>query len=817
MKTIALTLSFVIAVGLSAVAGEVVDFCDGWEFSRDQKEWRAVEIPHDWAVEGGFDPEGNPVTGKLPWKGVGYYRKPLFLESVPRDRRIFLDFDGVMCDGTVFVNGQGCAHQTYGYLGMRADVTPYLFQGTNEVVVKADTTKLFSRWYPGAGMYRRVRKVETDALYLDASDLVVTARPVEEGGNVWSVRVEGFVTSRILRNASAKVGVVLKSPKGATVFAGEAEAQVPMGDKGVFSVLFTVRDPELWDMKPNAPLYTVEVSVASDDGKLRDSISVKTGFRTFRFDAKTGFYLNGRHVQLYGSCLHSDLGILGMAFNRSAMRRELLALMDMGVNAIRTSHNPPSPELLELCDELGLFVWDECFDKWNATCGRGDEPLETFVEAKLAEFVRRDRNHPCVFVWSIGNEISPGKACPPGQEHWAGSPALGTTAERCARFRSAIRRHDMTRPVGIGSCFAEAATKGDYAPLDITGWNYRQLYDKMHELYPEKPLIYSESASALSDYGHYAAELPKEKTDYDVKALGVDSYDRNAAVWSDIPDVEFERMERDPFVAGEFVWTGVDYLGEPTPFMRSPVNKVEIPTRDLARSAYFGIYDLLCLPKDRVFLYRSYWRKDAFTLHVVPSHWNFPEKAGKSIPVYVYSSADEVELFLNGVSLGRRRKNPAASYQTSYYDVLQRYRFVWEDVKYASGEVKAVAYGKDGKALGEEVVRTAGEASAVVLKPESAVLPADPKELVFVAVTLADANGVPVPRDNRRVSFAVEGAGEVVSVGNANPRGHDSFKETASHPLYNGRAGLFIRRTGPGAVRLSASADGLGSAAVRFE
>ena len=806
----------------AAVAGfvfarETVDFCDGWEFSRDQKQWRAVEVPHDWAIEGPFAPKGHAVTGKLPWKGVGYYRKSIVLERVPQGKRMFLDFDGVMCDGTVYINGQPCARQPYGYLGMKADITPYLFSGTNEVKVKADTTKLFSRWYPGAGMYRRVRKIETGDVYLDERDLFITASPAENGGNVWNVSIAGEVTSRRCSDSTVDVALAVKSPSGEVVAKSSASVSVGGQNKAAFSFALPVEDPKLWNVEPNAALYTVELSLSSKDGQVADDVSVKTGFRTFRFDADEGFYLNGSHVQLKGACLHSDLGILGMAFNRSAMRRELLALMDMGVNAIRTSHNPPSPELLELCDELGLFVWDECFDKWNATCGRGDEPLEDFVEKKLDEFVRRDRNHPCIFVWSIGNEISPGKACPPGQEHWAGSPALGTSAERCARFRNVVRKLDPTRLVGIGSCFPSVAEKGDYAPLDITGWNYTQQYNMMRKHYPEKPLIYSESASALSDYAHYAFACPTNKTDFDVKAFSVDSYDRNAAPWSDIPDVEFERMERDRYVAGEFVWTGVDYLGEPTPYQSSPVNGFKVAPENLSRSSYFGIYDLLCLPKDRVFLYRSHWRKDAYTLHVVPSHWNFPEKEGKPVPVYVYSNADEAELYLNGVSLGRRRKNPEASCQTSYYDVITRYRFVWEDVKYAAGELKVIAYGKDGKVLGEQIVRTASNAARVVLAPESKKLPADSKEFVFVAVTIEDAAGVPVPRDGRRISFSVEGNGQIVSVGNANPRGHDSFKDTSSHPLYNGRAGLYIRRTGSGAIRLVASAGGLAAAEIKFE
>ena len=795
-------------------ARDVVDFCDGWEFSRDQTTWRAVEVPHDWAIEGPFEPEGNPDTGKLPWKGVGYYRKALILSDAPKGRRIFLDFDGIMCDGTVYVNGQPCANQPYGYLGVRADATPYLFGGTNTIVVKADTTKLSSRWYPGAGMYRRVRKIETGDVYLDDGDVFVSPSVSGNGDDgLWLVQVRCGIVSRRTESASVNVKVSLRSPRGDVVASGSCSTAVGMGGKTSYAVSLEVRDPDLWEMKPNAALYTAEISLSSPDGKVEDEITVPTGFRTFRFDADKGFFLNGRRVQLNGSCLHSDLGILGMAFNRSAMRRELLALMDMGVNALRTSHNPPSPELLDLCDELGIFVWDECFDKWNATCGRGDIPLEEFVSAKLEEFVRRDRNHPCVFVWSIGNEISPGKACPPGQEHWAGSPALGTSAERCARFRDAVLRLDVTRPVGIGSCFPDAVKKGDYAPLDITGWNYKEQYMPMRNLYPEKPLIYSESASALSDYGDYADVLPSHKQDYDVKNLSVDSYDRNAAPWSDIPDLEFERMERDLFVAGEFVWTGVDYLGEPTPYARGIVKDADLDVKDLSRSSYFGVYDLLVLPKDRVWLYRSHWNKNSFTLHIVPEHWNFTKK---SLPVYVYTSADEAELFLNGVSLGRRKKDRNASFKDGYYAVLPRYRLIWENVEYVPGELRAVAYGPDGSVLGEEVVRTAGGASKVVLRPESRVIPDDPREYVFVEVSIADTNDVRVPNDRRRVSFAVEGPGRIVSVGNSDPHGMDCFKDVASHPLYNGRAGLFIRRTGSGPVRLVASSAGLCAATVEF-
>ncbi len=807
-----LALAGFLAAG-AVLAREVRDWSDGWEFSFDKKEWRPVAIPHDWAIEGPFEPDGDTATGKLPWRGTGWYRTNLVLDKAPEGRRIFLDFDGVMCDGTVFVNGQPCARQEYGYLGMRADATAYLFAGTNSIVVKADTTKLTSRWYPGAGIYRRARIFETSDVYLDERDVFVNAG--KDGDGAWNVRVNGEATSRRLVDVTAEVKVCIRSPQGEVVADCRGEVRIPPCGKGDFSLDIPVRNPELWELKPNAALYTAEISIAAC-GNEEDSIAVPLGFRTFSF-GDDGFHLNGRRVQLKGVCLHSDLGILGMAFNRSAMRRELEALIDMGVNAIRTSHNAPAPELLELCDEMGLFVWDECFDKWNDTSARGDIPLEEFVSAKLAEFVRRDRNHPSVFVWSMGNEIPRGIACPPSPEYWGGPSASGTSAERCARFRNVVKALDPSRPVGMACCFPDIVARGDYDALDITGWNYNEKYMPMRKRHPSKPVLYTESASAISNWGHYAAKFPEHRTDYDFDAISIDSYDRNSAPWSDIADVEFARMERDRFVGGEFVWTGVDYLGEPTPFGDSPVNGRDYAKKDLARSSYFGVFDLLCLPKDRAWLYRSVWNKDAFTLHIVPGHWTFPEKAGASIPVYVYTSADEAELFLNGASLGRRRKNPAATLGGEYYGVMQRYRLMWDDVPYVPGELKAVAYNADGTVAGEETLRTAGEAAAVVLAPEKALLPPDGKEFVFVRIGVADARGTLVPENGRRIYFSVEGPGEIVSVGNSDPRGLESFKDTSSHTLYNGRAGLYIHRTAPGRVVLRASAPGLEDAAAAFD
>jgi len=780
----------------SATARTVECFNGGWTFAKNgDKTFAPVEVPHDWAIAGPFDPNGSGRTGKLPWKGTGVYRKTLELKEKPKGR-VFIDFDGVMACATLYVNGQPCGHGEYGYLGFRADATPYLMAGRNALELRCDTRPLFSRWYPGGGLYRNVRLVTTDGVYLEDDDLkIVTEDVLTEKAKL---TVSGTVSSRRATDARLEVTVVLKDPDGKTVATDDEKTEAVAFGEGEFEVGLEVPHPKLWTLKPGAALYTVEVSLKGEG--VDDRLVRRIGFREFRFDANDGFVLNGTRVQLNGVDLHSDLGPLGMAFDGDAMRRQLETMVDMGANALRTSHNPPAPEVLDLCDELGIFVWDECFDKWNATCARGDVPLEDFVPRQLEKLVRRDRNHACVFAWSIGNEISPGKATPPGQEHWAGAVSLGTSLERCSRFRRVILALDQTRAVTIGSCFPSAGKRGDYDLLDLTGWNYRGMYDQMKKRCPDKPLLYSESASALSEYGYYAPTLPTNKTQFAKSVLRVDSYDFNAANWSDVPDREFYRMERDRFCCGEFVWTGIDYLGEPTPYGESKNAK------DNSRSSYFGICDLCVLPKDRFYLYRSHWNREAFTLHIVPGHWNFPEKVGQTMPVFVYTSADEAELFVNGKSMGRRRKDKSAGSLDDYYSILPRYRLMWMEVPYAAGEVKAVAYGKDGKALGEEILRTAGAPVRVVLSPERRY-----GELCVVKVTLADKDGNFVPNDNRRISFAAEGC-EIRAVGNSDPRGLDGFKDVKSHPLCFGRAAVYLRVKAGTKATLKASAEGLSSA-----
>jgi beta-galactosidase len=603
----------------SPVGAEKVDF--------DDSAWQVVRLPHDWAISGPFNPSENGYAGKLPWKGEGWYRKTFKLDNW-QGRRVYLDFDGVMAFPKVYVNGQLAGQWDYGYMSFRVDATPYVkFGQNNTVAVYVDTRNHGTRWYPGAGIYRKVTMTICNPVHVAHWGAVVTTPSVDDKSA--SVRVRLTIENHLAADSKVTVAVTLLDPDGKTVATGEKADTIPAGGSGESDQSFAVANPQRWDItRPR--LYSTGVVVRVGD-KITDKQTVPFGIRTFEFTADNGFHLNGRRVQLYGVCLHHDHGPLGGAFYPRAMERQLEIMRDMGVNAVRTSHNPPASELLDLCDRMGFVVWDEAFDKWDGTADRvrGEPPLEPYGEKQIRNLVMRDRNHPCVVVWSIGNEIGEG-----GRE--------GVTPERVKFMSEFVRKYDPTRPVGMANHIPAMAERPNFDALDLTGWNYMRRYATYRQRYPDKPIIYSESASALSTRGFYELPLPSEKTQYS-KQLQVDSYDLNAAAWSDIADAEFQLMEKDKFVAGEFVWTGFDYLGEPTPFSQE------------AKSSYFGIVDLSGIPKDRYYLYRSYWRPDTTTIHILP-HWNWPDRVGQNVPVFVYTNGDSAELFLNGKSLGRRTK-----------------------------------------------------------------------------------------------------------------------------------------------------------------
>jgi beta-galactosidase len=622
---------------------EVRDFNRDWRFLRgdqpaaaaqlsfNDSSWQAVRLPHDWAISGPFDEKLSGNTGKLPWQGVGWYRK-VFTPAGKAGQRVYFDFDGVMAFPKVYVNGQLAGEWDYGYMSFRVDATRHIrFGERNVIAVQVDTRKHQSRWYPGAGIYRKVTMTVTDPVHIAHWGTFVTTPAVSDSRA--TVRVQTSVENHGAAEQNVTVEVALFDPSGKKVGSGSKNGTVSANGTVTVDQQLLLANPQRWDFgKPN--LYQA-VATLRNGAAAVDQEQVTFGVRTLQFTANDGFYLNGKRVQLKGVNLHHDLGALGAAFNVRAMQRQLEIMQDMGVNALRTSHNAPAPEVLELCDRMGIFVWDEAFDKWNGTADnlKGPEGILPHAERQLVNLVQRDRNHPSVFVWSVGNEIGTS----------VDERGDGMSFGRLAAMREVVLKHDATRPVGIGCHTPNTVSQAVYDPLDLTGWNYGRRYDRYREMYPDKPILYSESASTVSTRGFYALPLAVGKTAYPGGTTYVDSYDMSAAPWSDIPDFEFNLMEKDRFVAGEFVWTGFDYLGEPTPNERD------------ARSSYFGIVDLAGIPKDRYYLYRSLWRPEETTIHILP-HWNWPDRVGKNVPVFVYTNGDSAELFLNGKSLGRRTK-----------------------------------------------------------------------------------------------------------------------------------------------------------------
>ena len=785
-----ITVAVVMLLPLLAAARETI-LSDGWQFSRDGASWRTVSVPHDWAIEGPFDAASKDGdTGKLPWRGVGTYRRPFVVSAQDAAGTVALDFDGVMARPKVYVNGKFAGGWDYGYQSFRVDATPFVVAGTNLLEVVADTCRHRSRWYPGAGINRKVVLKTMPKAHFAYNGIAVTTPVAEKERAVVRVRWE---TANAAENAQVKVRLLLDGV--------EKACSTTNAEKG--AAAFELKDPQLWDVDSPC-LYDAECTLSS--GGETATETVRFGIRKIAFpvgagagaDAweKNGFHLNGRRVQLKGVNLHEDMGLLGRAYCRSAVRRQLLLMKDMGANALRTSHNPVAPETLDMCDELGILVWDECFDKWDDTASRlSEEPLEPYIERNLREFVRRDRNHPSVIVWSMGNEIG---GCVGDKKDFTHDPD-GMTRERCARFRDAMRGEDDTRPVGNGNmphvAKAEFFDMDIWQDLDITGWNYLASHEKAKTKYPAKPVIYTESASAGSTFGFYSGP---STTPYGYRfgaesaAKQMDSYDLGTTI--DIADIEFDRMERSPWCVGEFVWTGIDYLGEPIPF------------RADARSSYFGIVDLTGVPKDRYWLYRAYWNDKSETVYILP-HWNHEPRT--ATPVFVYTSGDSAELFINGKSQGMRRKGACdlpGGRTNACYKVCGKYRLMWFDTVYEPGEVKAVAY-RGGKCIGEAIVRTAGKPVALKVTQDY-----DDGEYAFLQVDAVDADGIRNPLADNRLSFSVSGPGRIAAVGNGDPRAMESFADPSAHSLFFGKAVVVVRRDAPGVIKLIAAADSLKSA-----
>jgi beta-galactosidase len=776
--------------------------------SFDDREWRQLDLPHDWGIEGPFKQEYSGETGKVPWWGVGWYRKHFAVSPRDKGKQFYLDIDGAMAYATVWLNGTFVGGWPYGYASFELNLTPFIdFGADNVIAIRLDNPPDSSRWYPGGGIYRNVWLVKTSPVHVAHWGTYITTPTVTPAGATVNLKVTIENDSATPANVVVKTQVY-ENLQGQKVGKPTSSAPAPVTVRAVpnesIALTVTVKNPKLWSItKPN--LYTA-VTTIEQDGKLVDSQETVFGVRTIKFDVANGFFLNGEHVRLNGVCDHHDLGPLGSAINIRALERQLEILKEMGVNALRTSHNPPAPELLDLCDRMGVVVMDEAFDAWRRGKKKNDYHLifDDWHEKDLRAQIRRDRNHPSVIIWSIGNEI--------GEQSNAEGHKLSAELIRIAH------EEDSTRPATAGANQLNAGYNGFQKTVDIFGYNYKPTeYGKFRQANPTIPLFASETSSAVSSRGEYFFPVS------DDKALGranfqVSSYDLYAPRWAFPPDVEFKGLDEFPFTAGEFVWTGFDYLGEPTPYggdsttllnFTDPNQQARI-TQELkelakikvpSRSSYFGIIDLAGFKKDRFYIYQARWRPELPMAHILP-HWNWPERVGQVTPVHVYTSGDEAELFLNGKSLGRKKRGQ------------YEYRLRWDEVKYEPGELKVIAYRK-GQRWAEEVMKTTGPAAKLSLQSDRGAVKADGHDLSFVTVTVADQKGLLVPRSHNLVHFAVSGPGEIVAVDNGDATSFEPF-QAMQRKAYNGLCLVVIRtKTGqPGAIKLKAQAEGLAGAEI---
>ena len=759
-------------------------------------DWQTVEVPHDWAINGPFD-ESNDVqvvqviedgervarkrsgrTGGLPHVGIGWYRKSFDIPLSWKGRRIYAEFDGAMSHSRIYLNGSYIGEWPYGYASFGFELTGKInFGGENILAVRLENKPNSSRWYPGAGIYRNVRLVVTNPVHIKQWGTCITTPDIEKGDGkvIIETSLEGFQigtkNTRVLTNIynanNQLVATGVKAVEGPKTL---QELRVNM--------------PRLWSV--SAPyLYRAE-SIVEEDGKKVDRYITSFGFRYFKFTNNNGFFLNGMNMKLNGVCMHHDLGALGAAINVSAMKRQLTLLKEMGCNAIRTSHNPPAPEMLNLCDEMGFMVIDEAFDEWKySKCENGYNKLwDNWAEKDLTAFIHRDRNHPSVIMWSVGNEIR----------------EQGVTGgkEYCKFLVDICKREDPSRPTTAGFNQWEAAIKNGLADVvDVPGWNYKPLrYQYIHEKYPEWRMYASETASTVSSRGEYflpaVAKVIRSRVPYHCS-----SYDMEYPAWATSPDTEFAAQDSFPFMGGEFVWTGFDYLGEPTPF-----NDVWP-----SRSSYFGIIDLAGIPKDRYYIYQSKWT-DKEVLHLLP-HWNWEGMEGKPVPVHCYTSFGKAELFLNGRSMGVREKNPSALYT--------RYRLVWEDVPYEPGKLKVVALSNENKPIATQVMKTAGEPAGIVLKSDRRTISHGEKELAFVTATVVDRNGVTCPKANNRIFFSVTGSGKLKAADNGDPTSVESFSDPV-RSAFNGKCVAIAQSTASrGVMTLVAESPGLAKSEIKIQ
>lgn len=795
MRNITL-IAFAAATIVATAQRSETTLTDGWQFSKgtnaEPQKWENVRVPHDWAIYGPFDrandlqvvaveqngetekTEKTGRTGGLPFIGKGVY-KTTFEVPDTAGRNVTILFDGAMSHAKVTLNGKQVAYWPYGYNSFTVDTKGAVKPGCNELVVELENKELASRWYPGAGLYRNVHVINTDRVHIPVwGTYVTTPKVTEEYASVHlQMEIEGA-----RKGEWVSVNTDIIAPDGKVV-ANDKSMYYAHGQK--FAQNFLIQKPQLWQLD-DPELYVAHTTL-SVDGKEVDSYDTRFGIRSIEYIPEKGFFLNGKSTKFQGVCNHHDLGPLGAAINRSALRHQLELLKDMGVNAIRTSHNMPAPELVELCDEMGVMLMIEPFDDWSfypkSPNGYGAE-FNEWAERDITNMVEHFRNSPSVVMWSIGNEV-PSQWGPDG-------------VQELTMLQDLVHALDPTRPVTCGmDQIGAVLDNGFAAALDIPGFNYKpQFYDKAYEKLPQKMILGSETASTVSSRGkyyfpiefgeHYGAKHPDNQSN---------SYDNEACSWSNTPDLDFEMDDDREWVMGQFVWTGFDYLGEPSPYDTDAWP---------SHSSYFGIIDLASLPKDRYYLYRSKWNDKDETLHVLP-HWTWPGREGKVTPVYVYTSYPSAELFVNGKSQGKREKNDS--------NVIDRYRLRWNDVVYEPGEITVVAYDGQGRPVAEKTIATAGKANSLRIKANRDVASADGDDLIYFTVEALDAKGNPVPDADNMVKFEVTGAGTFEATANGDPTCLLPF-QNPEMKLFSGAATAIARTAKtPGDLTIKASGKGL--------
>lgn len=777
---------------------------EGWEFTKgrpgETTEWQKVRVPHDWAIYGPFDrandlqtvaveqngetekTEKTGRTGGLPFIGKGTYRTTFEVTDTV-NRNITIVFDGAMSNAHVKVNGKEVAYWPYGYNSFYADVTDAVVPGNNDMVVELENFERASRWYSGAGLYRNVHVVSTGKVHIPTWGTYVTTPFVS--AEKASVRLEMDIVGA-KKGEQVHVNTEIVSPEGIVVASNNAPF-TSQGQKHVQN--FLISDPELWS--PECPrLYTARTSIEIN-GQRVDNYATRFGVRKIEYIPEQGFFLNGQPTKFRGVCNHHDLGPLGAAVNKSALRHQVELMKDMGANAIRTSHNMPAPELVELCDELGMMLMIEPFDDWGF---RPKSPngygafFNEWATKDITNMVKQYRNSPSVVMWSIGNEV-------PSQ--WGPDGVAELTM-----LQNLVKSLDNTRPVTCGmDQIGAVLDNGFAASLDIPGFNYKpQYYERAYKKLPQKMILGSETASTVSSRGvyHFPVSFEKEHNSVLHPDNQSSSYDNETCDWSNTPDIDFY-MDEQPWVLGQFVWTGFDYLGEPSPYDTDAWP---------SHSSVFGIVDLASLPKDRYYLYRSHWNKKDATLHILP-HWNWKGREGQITPVFVYTSYPKAELFINGKSQGMKEKNDST--------LQTRYRLMWNETVYEPGELKVVAYDADGNKTEEKMVRTAGKPHHLVLTPNRRALLANGDDLVYITIQVADKDGNIVPTDNRKVKFTVSGAGTFEATANGDPTSLMSFQNPEMN-LFSGAATAIVRSADKeGEIKFTASAKGIKPATLSIQ